>query len=101
MVDVQSRLADLREEAYAKVLKCLPYPRQWVSLCRGHIRSSQSCRDNCKLAILLAAQGTEMLITSLRNEFGIIDEVHEEILDAVMTNTERPKKRYVQTLQAV
>ena len=38
-------------------------------------------------------QGTEALITGLRNEFGIVDEVHEEILDAVMTNTERPKKR--------
>lgn len=30
MVDVQTKLTDLREEAYAKVLKCLPYPRQWV-----------------------------------------------------------------------
>ena len=30
MVDVQNRLTDLREEAYAKVLRCLPYPRQWV-----------------------------------------------------------------------
>ncbi len=33
MVDVQNRLTDLREEAYAKVLRCLPYPRQWV--CRS------------------------------------------------------------------
>lgn len=66
MVDVQNRLTDLREEAYAKVLRCLPYPRQWA---------------------------TELLITGLRNEFGIVDDVHEEILEAVMTNTERPRKK--------
>ena len=30
MTDVQTKLTDLREEAYTKVLKCLPYPRQWV-----------------------------------------------------------------------
>ncbi|DBB17059.1 hypothetical protein WJX82_011497 [Trebouxia sp. C0006] len=67
MVDVQNRLTDLREEAYAKVLRCLPYPRQWA---------------------------TELLITGLRNEFGIVDDVHEEILEAVMTNTERPRKKH-------
>ncbi|KAL3134030.1 hypothetical protein ABBQ32_008464 [Trebouxia sp. C0010 RCD-2024] len=66
MVDVQTKLTDLREEAYAKVLKCLPYPRQWA---------------------------TERLITGLRAEFGIVDDVHEEILEAVMSNTERPRKR--------
>ena len=33
MVDVQTKLTDLREDAYAKVLKCLPYPRQWVRRC--------------------------------------------------------------------
>ena len=41
MVDVQTRLADLREEAYAKVLKCLPYPRQWVRM-SGNQVSCQS-----------------------------------------------------------
>ena len=34
MVDVQMKLTDLREDAYGKVLKCLPYPRQWVR-CQG------------------------------------------------------------------
>ena len=33
------------------------------------------------------------MITGLRTEFGIVDDVHEEILEAVMTNTERPRKR--------
>ena len=43
-------------------------------------------------------QATEVLITGLRTEFGIIDDVHEEILEAVMTNTERPRKRCTITL---
>lgn len=95
MVDIQSRLADLREEAYAKVLKCLPYPRQWVNsadmLARvWHSRHSMLPQYANMFCLI---QNTEALITGLRNEFGIIDEVHEEILDAVMTNTERPKKR--------
>lgn len=34
-----------------------------------------------------------MLIAGLRKEFDIIDDVHEEILEAVMSNTERPRKR--------
>lgn len=34
-----------------------------------------------------------MLIAGLRKEFDIIDDVHEEILEAVMSNTERPNKR--------
>lgn len=38
-------------------------------------------------------QATELLVTGLRNEFGIVDDVHEEILEAVMTNTERPRKK--------
>ena len=38
-------------------------------------------------------QATERLITGLRAEFGIVDDVHEEILEAVMSNTERPRKR--------
>ena len=38
-------------------------------------------------------QATELLIAGLRKEFDIEDDVHEEILEAVMTNTERPRKR--------
>lgn len=38
-------------------------------------------------------QATELLIAGLRKEFDIEDDVHEEILDSVMNNTERPRKR--------
>lgn len=38
-------------------------------------------------------QATELLIAGLRKEFDIEDDVHQEILDSVMNNTERPRKR--------
>ena len=54
MVDVQTKLTDLREEAYAKVLKCLPYPRQWVRSytlywCNSFAEAKSTLLSNCFL----------------------------------------------------